>query len=57
MLEEDDIMYKKSKKILLLIISGALYGGDAGRPAYEALRVFEPLIGEWEGKSESLGIF
>ena len=50
-------MYKQSKNILLLLISGALYGGDAGRPAYEALRVFEPLIGEWEGKSESLGIF
>ena len=50
-------MYKQSKNILMLIIVGALYGGDAGRPAYEALRVFEPLIGEWEGKSESLGIF
>lgn len=50
-------MYKQSKNILMLLIIGALYGGDAGRPTYEALRVFEPLIGKWEGKSESIGIF
>ena len=50
-------MCKQSKNILILLIIGTLCGGDTGRPAYEALRVFAPLIGEWEGESESLGIF
>jgi len=50
-------MRKKNKHIIMLMICVILYGGNTGKPAYEALMVFEPLIGEWEGKSESYGIF
>ena len=42
---------------LLLAICSVLVAEDDGKPTYEALKVFEPLIGDWEGKSETLGIF
>jgi len=42
---------------LALVTCGALFAGNAGKPAYEALEFFEPLIGDWEGKSETIGIF
>ena len=40
---------------LALVTCGALFAGNAGKPAYEALEFFEPLIGDWEGKSETTG--
>jgi len=45
------------KIVLTVIILGVLFAGNADKPAYNALKGFEPLIGEWEGESESIGIF
>ena len=45
------------KIVLTVIILGVLFAGSADKPAYNALKGFEPLIGEWVGESESIGIF
>ena len=45
------------KAFLILVYCGGLFAGDISSPTYDALKVFEPLIGEWEGNNEALGIF
>ena len=50
-------MKNNRSTFLFLAICSVLVAEDDGKPTYEALKVFEPLIGDWEGKSESLGIF
>ena len=50
-------MKYNAKNILSVIIFGVLFAGSADKPAYNALKGFEPLIGEWVGESESIGIF
>ena len=50
-------MQNYTKVVLSVIILGVLFAGSADKPAYNALKGFEPLIGEWVGESESIGIF
>ncbi len=50
-------MKNHTKVVLSVIIFGVLFAGSADKPAYNALKGFEPLIGEWVGESESIGIF
>ena len=50
-------MKNYAKVFLSVIILGVLFAGSADKPAYKALKGFEPLVGEWVGESESIGIF
>ena len=50
-------MKNNTRVLLSVIILGVIFAGSADKPAYNALKGFEPLIGEWVGESKSIGIF
>ena len=50
-------MKNYAKVLLSVIILGVLFAGSADKHAYNALKGFDLLIGEWVGESVSIGIF
>ena len=50
-------MKNYAKVFLSVIILGVLFAGSADKPAYKALKGFEPLVGEWVGEVTINGIY